>query len=81
MERDGRRCRHCERPVRIVKLKDGERQPKDMATEDHKVPRCDGGGDELTNLLLACFDCNNRRGNQSLETFALSEAARRELGR
>ena len=69
MERDGRRCQHCTRRVRIVKLKSGQRQPKDQATEDHITPKCEGGTDEMSNLLLACFDCNNTRGNMPLAAF------------
>ncbi len=69
MERDGRRCQHCGRGVRVVKLKSGQRQPKDQATEDHIKPKCDGGTDDMSNLLLACFDCNNTRGNMPLDAF------------
>lgn len=74
MHRDGRQCQHCNRRVRIVKLKAGERQPKDMATEDHVIPRSAGGSDDLANLLLACFPCNNDRGDMPIEAFR----ARRE---
>lgn len=32
-------------------------------TLDHLVPQSIGGTDELDNLVLACMDCNSRRGN------------------
>ncbi len=36
--------------------------PAKDATADHVLPRCRGGKTSLTNLVLACFDCNNRKG-------------------
>jgi len=32
-------------------------------TIDHLKPRSKGGSDSLENLRLACFPCNNSRGN------------------
>jgi hypothetical protein len=32
-------------------------------TLDHYVPRKAGGSDELANLVLACFRCNNDKGS------------------
>jgi len=31
-------------------------------TLDHLTPRSQGGSNALSNLRLACFSCNNRRG-------------------
>lgn len=36
--------------------------PKE-ATRDHKLPRTDGGGSAIANLVLACGPCNNFRGD------------------
>ena len=38
-------------------------------TLEHVVPVCKGGTHELFNLVLACFQCNNCRGD-SVEVFA-----------
>jgi 5-methylcytosine-specific restriction endonuclease McrA len=32
------------------------------AQRDHVLPRSRGGSDNLVNLVLACGDCNNRKG-------------------
>jgi hypothetical protein len=33
---------------------------------DHVVPRCRGGSNELENLVLACGQCNSRKGTKLL---------------
>ena len=52
LERDGV-CRYC----------GGD----DDLTIDHIVPRCQGGGDELRNLAVACRPCNSRKGGRTPE--------------
>jgi 5-methylcytosine-specific restriction endonuclease McrA len=34
-----------------------------LLTLDHLKPRSRGGSNKLENLRLACFPCNNRRGD------------------
>jgi hypothetical protein len=41
-------------------------------TIDHKIPRARGGGDSLANLVLACMNCNCRKGPRSYEFFVAS---------
>ena len=36
---------------------------------DHIVPRSRGGSDRVSNLALACRNCNQRKGNQPVEEF------------
>ena len=36
---------------------------------DHAIPRSRGGGDELENLVPACWTCNNRKGDRTVEEF------------
>lgn len=57
--RDGWRCQLCRRtvdPTLVVP------HPK-AATIDHIVPRNDGGTHEMSNVQLAHFDCNWRKGD------------------
>ena len=37
--------------------------------ERPKVPRSQGGGNHLENLVLACFGCNQRKGVKSVREF------------
>lgn len=39
------------------------------ATVDHVRPRRDGGTDHWTNLVAACFRCNNLRGHEDALAF------------
>ncbi|RAR59048.1 HNH endonuclease [Onishia taeanensis] len=36
---------------------------------EHVVPRSRGGSHRVSNLAIACHDCNQAKGNDSLETF------------
>lgn len=46
----------------------GGRRPADLATKDHLVPRCKGGrGAE--NLVPACYGCNVRKADLTLEEY------------
>lgn len=45
--RDGFTCRYC-----------GQKPPNVVLEVDHVVAVASGGGDELENLITACFDCN-----------------------
>jgi hypothetical protein len=38
-----------------------------MATADHVVPFCLGGSDNIDNQVLACWDCNQDKGEQTVE--------------
>ncbi|MBD2097328.1 HNH endonuclease [Trichocoleus sp. FACHB-591] len=37
--------------------------PPKKLTREHLIPRSRGGSNSLENLRLACFQCNNSRGN------------------
>lgn len=45
--RDGFTCRYC-----------GRKPPHVVLEADHVIAVANGGGDELENLVTACFDCN-----------------------
>ena len=53
-ERDKNTCQYC-----------GRRMPRSEVTVDHVVPRSRGGIDSWNNLVLACVDCNVRKGNRT----------------
>ncbi len=42
------------------------------ATLDHVIPRHDNGSDDLCNFIVACRDCNSKRGHQSCEEYLRS---------
>jgi len=49
-------CAYCGKPT---DLKDAE--------VDHVLPKCQGGTDDATNLVMACRACNNRKGGRAPE--------------
>jgi hypothetical protein len=49
-QRDGR-CRYCGSLERL--------------TIDHVIPRCQGGRDDESNLVVACRSCNSRKGGRT----------------
>lgn len=63
VERDGDRCGICRKRVDLS-LRSGTRGNPMGPSVDHIVPRSQGGSDDLTNLRLAHWKCNNRRGNR-----------------
>lgn len=61
IRRDGELCHYCE-CVMVEPVASAEVMP-DTMTLEHIVPQSCGGSNEMTNLVLACSDCNNTRGN------------------
>ena len=53
--RDRFQCQYC-----------GESAPKVVLHVDHIEPVSKGGGNEITNLLTACADCNGGKSNKRL---------------
>lgn len=54
--RDGFRCQYC-----------GRRPRREELSIDHIVPRSRGGPSAWKNVVLACTQCNTRKGNRSPE--------------
>lgn len=63
-ERDGWRCQICRRMCKksfAVRKKDGRPHPR-SPTIDHIKAMANGGHHEPSNLQLACFECNTKKG-------------------
>ncbi|RKY84674.1 HNH endonuclease [candidate division KSB1 bacterium] len=54
LKRDHSRCQYCGRDDKPL-------------TIDHVIPKERGGQDVWENLVAACTDCNNRKGNRTPE--------------
>ena len=54
--RDKGRCQYCGRKI-----------SKSEFTYDHVVPRGQGGVTKWTNVVIACFECNQRKANRTPE--------------
>ena len=52
--RDRGRCQYCRRKV-----------PRSEATYDHVVPRAHGGHTTWENVVISCFECNQRKGGRT----------------
>lgn len=48
-----------------------ERNKKNSSTVEHIKPRCEGGTDDIENLLMACHQCNQKRKTHPWELFLL----------
>ena len=59
LKRDGHQCHYC-----------GTRRGR--MTVDHVIPRTQGGMDSWDNLVCACLECNNLKGNRSPEQAGLA---------
>lgn len=53
----------------------GQRITSETLTFDHIIPRSLGGGNFISNLLLACQPCNGKRGNKPYAEFVAQVAA------
>jgi hypothetical protein len=55
-ERDNHSCQYCNRKL-----------SQSTYTIDHIIPKCLGGKDTFKNIVLACKDCNARKGGRTPE--------------
>ncbi len=56
LEKSGRKCGYCgaiDTPLEV----------------DHITPKSKGGSNRVSNLTIACHDCNQTKGNQEIEQF------------
>ena len=68
LEKWGRKCAYC----------DAENAPAGCKPLeiDHIHPRSKGGSDRVSNLTIACHDCNQTKGNSPLEQFLAKDPER-----
>ena len=57
LKRDGFKCQYC-----------GLAAPDAVLEVDHVVPVSKGGGNEASNLIAACYDCNRGKRGRPLST-------------
>lgn len=73
-KRDSFTCQYC-----------GAHPPESILEPDHINPVCNGGGNDLNNLITSCFDCNRGKAGNLLTSIPKSlddrskEIAEREL--
>lgn len=58
------RCYYCKKRMIL-----DERQHKDSATLDHKIPTSRGGSESIKNKCCCCLDCNYRKSDLTEEEF------------
>ena len=59
------RCYHCQGFLQLgYQIKRMHR-----ATFEHLIPLSKGGSDHPDNLVIACYNCNQLRGNKDIEEF------------
>ena len=76
--RHGWFCRYCGIPV-IEPLRN-ELVKRNTATLDHVISIADGGRDHISNIVIACRDCNQWKGRHSIQNISqLSDNERKEL--
>ncbi len=64
-KRDAFTCQYC-----------GRKPPAAVLELEHLIPVCQGGGNEETNLLCSCFDCNRGKAGTSLDVVPMSVVER-----
>ena len=67
-KRDDFQCQYC-----------GRRSPDVILEVDHIVPRKEGGGDDIENLVTSCFECNRGKGSDPLSKKKMHRDIRKDL--
>jgi hypothetical protein len=69
----GLSCVWCNRELHLDKER---RDTPGYASKEHVLPQSQMGWGQISNLLLACRECNSRRGSSSLQVFYDLQVAR-----
>ncbi|GAB3801495.1 HNH endonuclease [Virgibacillus kimchii] len=67
-KRDSFKCQYC-----------GNTSPDVILEVDHIKPVSDGGTNDITNLITACFDCNRGKSDVPLDDKSVLEKQRKQL--
>lgn len=71
LDRQGHKCHYCGNE--IAKLPGGmthtRKSYSTIATVDHIVPRINGGGNNIDNLVASCGPCNHTKSNLTYDQF------------
>lgn len=77
------KCCYCEREMRLASLPHKCRTPKDYATFEHLMQKCEGGTNAQKNIKLACHQCNRKRPNDvdwmTYKSFCMGEITEAEM--
>lgn len=69
-------CHYCKKPLAWLRVDTCDpiwrRIYSEGATMDHIIPQSKGGRHEASNLVVACFPCNQARGNTPYDVFMAS---------
>lgn len=68
LEKYGYKCFYCEHPVEKVRVANKTRGVR-KATIDHVIPKIKGGSNKRENLVIACKNCNTKKGAMDKEEF------------
>lgn len=66
---DGWFCHYCGCAVHRDPSKVNRIRKPEQATIDHKTPLCKGGDDGVRNMVLACYPCNEEKGEMDYAEF------------
>ena len=59
----GLNCAYCFKKI----------ESKKNFTLDHVIPKIDGGSNRLSNLVICCYKCNNKKGGMGIVNFLLEK--------
>lgn len=57
----------------------GRKPPSVVLEVDHITPVCEGGSDDIFNLVTSCFDCNRGKGGEPLTSVPETVERRAEI--
>ena len=88
LEKWGRQCAYCDAEKTPLSITSGRtnqqgksNQPRFISANahfeiDHIHPRSKGGSNRVSNLTLACHDCNQKKGNSLISEFLVNQPDR-----
>ncbi len=69
-------CHYCHKetlPLNSPPWRPNNKQPHNLLTIDHITPRSKDGADDVNNLVIACYQCNQQKGTKSYWEWILNE--------